>query len=446
MGATIKEQVDKCLKIAEEIEKAGIIKDCISTSFKENVRYELLKFLAFLSDLDGLYTTVEENFIKDNLGYNATWGMVESVLVSDKVNTKEYRENPPFALKYFVLADAGGKMKQGERRAVTLINTFRNIGQEFIACTDETDEKAVNNLTAYVCMLEKFAGEFGLLSPKGSIKEVEAGEKTLDEALEELNALVGLENVKKDVNNLVNLMRVMKIRKEQGMKTPSVSKHLVFSGNPGTGKTTVARMLAGIYNSLGALSKGHLVEVDRSGLVSGYVGQTATRVMEVVNQALGGILFIDEAYTLTSKKGEGDFGQEAVDTLLKAMEDNREDLVVIVAGYTDLMEEFLNSNPGLRSRFNKFIKFEDYSPKQLMDIMKSTAKRQDYKLSEEAKLKTLEYYENLCANKPDNFANARDVRNFLERAMANQAGRVLQIEDVDKDTLMTIEACDLEFD
>ena len=173
---------------------------------------------------------------------------------------------------------------------------------------------------------------------------------------------------------------------------------------PGTGKTTVARLLAGIYHSLGILSGGHLVEVDRSGLVSGYIGQTATKVTEVVESALGGILFIDEAYTLTSNKGQGDFGQEAVDTLLKAMEDNRDNLVVIVAGYSDLMEEFLNSNPGLRSRFNKFMKFEDYTPEQLLDIVKGMAAKQDYVLSEEAKAATLNHFEKICANKPENFA------------------------------------------
>lgn len=444
MGETLKEQVDKCLELADEIERAGIIKDSMNTTFRENVKYEFLKFLSYLTEKDGMFTKQQSDFIQKNTGFKVTDGMIRSICLSEKILSDEYTKKPPFSLKYFILSDAGGKMLQGKRRTVHLINTFRNLGQEYVACNDITSDAEIAGLTEYVGMLEKYVSEFGLLSHKGTVKEKESDNKTIDESLEELNALIGLDEVKKDVNSIVNLMRVLKIREERGMKQPSVSKHLVFSGNPGTGKTTVARMLGNIYYSLGVLSKGHLVEVDRSGLVSGYIGQTATKVAEVVNSAMGGILFIDEAYTLTANKGEGDFGQEAVDTLLKAMEDNRENLVVIVAGYTNLMEEFLNSNPGLRSRFNKFIEFQDYTPKQLLDITKMTAAGQDYVLSEAAKQRTLEYFEARCANKPANFANAREARNFLERAIANQAGRIVKLDNVDKDIIMTIEADDLD--
>jgi SpoVK/Ycf46/Vps4 family AAA+-type ATPase len=205
-------------------------------------------------------------------------------------------------------------------------------------------------------------------------------------------------------------------------------------------------MLAEIYKYLGVLRKGQLIEVDRSGLVRGYIGQTATRVQEVVEESLGGILFIDEAYTLTVNKGEGDFGQEAVDTLLKAMEDHRKDLIVIVAGYTDLMDAFLESNPGLRSRFSNFIRFDDYTAEELMEILQKNLAEQEYRLSQAAKEKAYEMLKERVANKPDNFANARDVRNFMEHAISNQASRIVEMEDADADKsiLETIEPEDLQ--
>ena len=293
---------------------------------------------------------------------------------------------------------------------------------------------------------EQTAG--GEKSKAGDAEKTDTEEKKpdFDELMAQLDSLVGLDDVKKDIKNLMNLVKVRRLRKENGLPIPPMSLHMVFMGNPGTGKTTVARIISGLYAAIGVLEKGQLIEVDRSGLVAGYVGQTALKTQEVIKSALGGVLFIDEAYTLTANKGQGDFGQEAVDTLLKAMEDNRDNLVVIVAGYTDLMEQFLDSNPGLRSRFNKFMKFEDYTAEQLLEIIKSMAAKQDYVLSEGARVATLEYYRKVTANKPENFGNARDARNFLEKAISNQAGRIVGIKDIDKETIMTIEAEDLSLD
>ena len=268
--------------------------------------------------------------------------------------------------------------------------------------------------------------------------------KTLEELIAELNALTGLQSVKDEINGLINLVKISQKRKERGLKEASISKHMVFTGNPGTGKTTVARLLSTIYHKLGVLSKGQLIETDRADLVAGYVGQTAIKTEEVIEKALGGILFIDEAYTLSENKSEGDFGQEAIDTLLKAMEDNRDNLVVIVAGYPELMKGFLSSNPGLKSRFNKFIEFQDYKLEELMTIFESMASKQDYKLSDEAKTKLSEKIDNILKEKSSSFANARTMRNILEFAVVKQASRIVDDENLSDDDLMIIEYDDFK--
>jgi len=222
----------------------------------------------------------------------------------------------------------------------------------------------------------------------------------------------------------------------------TVSRHLVFSGNPGTGKTTVARLISQIYKSLGILSKGHLVETDRSGLVGGYIGQTAIKVQELVQKALGGVLFIDEAYTLHSIEAQ-DFGHEAIGTLLKFMEDHRDDFIVVVAGYTDKMEGFLESNPGLRSRFNKIIRFEDYGPLELVSILKLFCSKSHYRVSASVDEKLLDMFSSSYRDRDESFGNARLARNIFEEAIHNQALRIAPLSEISDEILCTIEAVDL---
>jgi SpoVK/Ycf46/Vps4 family AAA+-type ATPase len=272
-------------------------------------------------------------------------------------------------------------------------------------------------------------------------KQGEEPPEKIDDLKKELEGYIGLTVIKKEVQSLINLVTVQKLRKENDLPVEDLSLHMVFSGNPGTGKTMIARLMSRIYKSLGILSKGQLVEVDRGGLVAGYVGQTAIKTGEAIQKALGGVLFVDEAYALTDH-GENDYGQEAVDTLLKAMEDHRDDLVVIVAGYTELMETFIHSNPGLESRFNRFMHFPDYTVDEMLAIFDMRCEKSGYALAEDAR-DLLKGLLALLSLDVKGFGNARGVRNLFERAVSAQADRLAGLASVTRDELMLLTCADL---
>ena len=277
---------------------------------------------------------------------------------------------------------------------------------------------------------------------------------TVEEALAELNSYIGLGSVKSKVNSWISLIKNMQRRAEAGIAVPDgFSYHLVFVGSPGTGKTSVARFMGQIYRSLGILSKGHLVEVGRSDIVAGYIGQTAIKMQEAIDKALGGVLFIDEAYTLAKEDGK-DFGQEAIDTLLKGMEDHRDDLVVIVAGYPEPMQKFIKANVGLRSRFNikpegeflnnsNLIVFEDYTGDEMLQIFKRLCKKSDYLLDGQAEKVLCARLNKMYETRDEHFGNARDVRNMFQETVTNQATRLEEMGDYTKENMMQITAADI---
>ena len=261
---------------------------------------------------------------------------------------------------------------------------------------------------------------------------------------QELDELIGLESVKEEVHTLANFAKIQQQRKAQGLKVPKMSFHLVFTGSPGTGKTTVARIVARIYKDLGILKSGHTVETDRSGLVAEYVGQTATKTNAVIDSALNGVLFIDEAYALVPENAGSDYGQEAISTLLKRMEDDRDKLVVIIAGYPNEMKRFIDSNPGLQSRFTRYINFPDYTDKELFDIFNLYLNKNQYTITDDAAALLKDNFSHAIANKDKNFGNARYVRNIFERAVEQQANRLSAQRSISDEELSLLTKEDIE--
>lgn len=463
MNRALKKAIEQLFDICDP-NGANVVNGKVNHSnAREVLRKECINFLSYLSASDGTISEYEAQFITEYFDYNMNAEDLRSYIDKHNTYTTEFEQRTPETLQRLISQDNTSYRDNGElalSASEAYIAVFECIGKEFLVCDGEAAEQEVEDYTTYTTTLRNYkkaeasfpnkvrsAIDVSEVYPGKNIPKFnEKGEKeeSLEDLIDELNNLVGLQVVKNDVNSLIHLQEIKRLRKSRGLKEIPVSNHLVFYGNPGTGKTTVARLLARIYHVMGILSKGQFVEVDRSGLVAGYVGQTALKVQEVVEKSLGGVLFIDEAYALTYSTSGNDYGQEAVDTLLKAMEDHRDDFIVIVAGYPELMAQFVDSNPGLRSRFNKYINFEDYNVDELQEIFKIMCKNSGYTPTKEVLDYSASVFERKYKNRGKNFANAREVRNYFEKVMMNQADRLFSIPDPTNEQLCTLELADVD--
>ncbi|MCQ2114230.1 MAG: DUF4236 domain-containing protein [Bacteroidaceae bacterium] len=404
-------------RYASAIAKADDTIDARESEILEN----LMKAKDLTTDGKPLKTMVESKNIrriqKDMSGYDPIMKDAAKFLVKEQaVSTSMIQRK--FSIGY---NRAGRIMEQLEQLGVVSEQIGTTPREVLVLTTDELEEIFYEEKEEAICNTDDSATEEGIVMDSQS----------------ELQSLIGLSSVKAEVEKLTNFIKIMKAREKKGLPVSDISYHCVFTGNPGTGKTTVARILANIYSELGIIKKGHLVETDRSGLVAEYVGQTAVKTNKIIDSAIDGVLFIDEAYSLVNG-GNNDYGTEAISTLLKRMEDDRKRLVVILAGYGNEMQSFINSNPGLQSRFNRYIDFPDYNAEELLEIYKRNLKRHKYTLSAEAEAFISAHLANTVANKNKNFGNARFVRNLFEKTLENQAMRLASIGHLTSEILCEI--------
>ena len=343
------------------------------------------------------------------------------------------------------------------------VRKYMRLMYDFSAALANIDRKLTPQEVQWLQHLERFIGNYRSfvrttgyvrcstrqVNYKNALSSVVSANVSADKSdnivsadvMRRLNELIGLASVKREIVTFRNFLKIQRERKKKGFSVPPTSYHLVFSGNPGTGKTTIARIMAEIFRDLGILAKGHLVETSRADLVAGYMGQTAIKTNKVIDSALDGVLFIDEAYTL-SKNAENDYGQEAIDTLLKRMEDDRDRLVVIIAGYTNEIKTFVNSNPGLSSRFNRYIEFPDYTEDELSEIFKLLLSKYDYKMDYDAEVAMKKRIAAAVREKDSHFGNGRYVRNLFEKVIERQANRLASLSDLGKADVSKIIAAD----
>lgn len=320
--------------------------------------------------------------------------------------------------------------KENKEAIVDFLQTISDIMD-----SDKYNEKQKRMAYLLKDSMVRYFGYIKLMEMSNKPKE---DRRTLDELILELNSLVGLKKVKEKVNDLIVYQKVQAMRKKANLYYAASTLHMAFIGNPGTGKTTVARIVGRIYKQIGLLSKGHFIEVSRTDLIAGYQGQTALKVKNVIERAKGGVLFIDEAYSITENENSDSYGRECLTELTKALEDYREDLFVIVAGYKEPMKTFFEANPGLKSRFNTFIYFEDYTDEELDKILELMCKKNDYELNDKVKRKLKKYFLNKIENKEENFSNGRLARNIYDDLVMNHAKRVIKIDNPSKSDLSII--------